>query len=108
MLVASQALHEHLKSEVQRYILQAAICDEALSCLLTPGRHESLQFGAYFASLRIMNSTGESSESLRKGKGHIPLLLRVTERKSNWFKSYSYCGNLCSRMCMENTLFLNI
>ncbi|XP_042454481.1 tRNA pseudouridine(38/39) synthase-like isoform X1 [Zingiber officinale] len=76
---ASRALHEHLKSEVQRYILQAAIFDEALNCLLTPGTHESLQFGVYFASSRIMDSTGESSGSLRKGKGHIPLLLRVTE-----------------------------
>ncbi|XP_042397552.1 tRNA pseudouridine(38/39) synthase-like isoform X2 [Zingiber officinale] len=76
---ANRALHEHLKSEVQRYILQAAIFDEALNCLLPPGTHESLQFGAYFASSRIMDSTGESSESLRKGKGHMPLLLRVTE-----------------------------
>ncbi|WOL12473.1 tRNA pseudouridine(38/39) synthase isoform X2 [Canna indica] len=55
---ASQALHEQLTSEVQRYMLQATIFIEAISCLSTPG---------------------QSPESLRKNKGHIPLLLRVTE-----------------------------
>ncbi|KAI4966113.1 hypothetical protein ZWY2020_046460 [Hordeum vulgare] len=52
---ASQALIEHLKDEYHQYMLQAAIFDEALTCLCIP--------------------EANPSESLRRRK-HIPLLSR--------------------------------
>lgn len=52
-------LHQHLTSELQRYMLKAAIYHEALSCL--SDQEESLP------------------EPVKKKKGHVPLLLRPTE-----------------------------
>ncbi|CAD5194099.1 unnamed protein product [Musa acuminata subsp. malaccensis] len=79
---ARRTLHEHLKNEVQRHMLQAAIFNEALSCLSTAGGHEfSLYSGQIFTcAFGKEESAGQSSEFSRKKKCHIPLLRRATER----------------------------
>ncbi|CDJ26272.1 unnamed protein product [Triticum aestivum] len=58
---ASQALIEHLKDEYHQYMFQAAIFDEALTCLSIPEPNPL--------------------ESPKKKRKHIPLLSRETERK---------------------------
>ncbi|XP_044974875.1 tRNA pseudouridine(38/39) synthase isoform X3 [Hordeum vulgare subsp. vulgare] len=60
---ASQALIEHLKDEYHQYMLQAAIFDEALTCLCIPD----------------VNAEANPSESPKKKRKHIPLLSRETE-----------------------------
>ncbi|URD85826.1 tRNA pseudouridine synthase [Musa troglodytarum] len=82
---ARRTLHEHLKNEVQRHMLQAAIFNEALSCLSTAGGHEfSLYSGLFFTcAFGKEESAGQSSEFSRKNKGHIPLLRRATEHCSS-------------------------
>ncbi|KAI5004963.1 hypothetical protein ZWY2020_032206 [Hordeum vulgare] len=75
---ASQALIEHLKDEYHQYMLQAAIFDEALTCLCIP--------------------EANPSESPKKKRKHIPLLSRETEPSYEERRARVKANHLASRL----------